>query len=390
MNQNTFHETKRRRMESRETCSEMETSQKLWEVKQVLGRDLPPKLPVVNVFAAHIQSKIASTLIRKLNKCAPLSTLGHVKRVRKVSHEDGVVELSILLCIVPPGSSEWSSSKVAPAISAIVDEHGLTPFVQEVPQYEACSRDEWKEQCQSWPTSYHPNAVKLHQLLGFEDNEVKDICRFMRVAIIQAQLGAKFGQLPNGAVIVDPGKGIIVSTGHDETGGWMDAGCAIDPGDHLQGQAGTYSSIDVNVHHRSDNKNVYSYHPLRHAVMVAIERAAEMNKKEEHENAGDTDGKLMNAKCVHINEAPDSLQKQGRVRNDQYLCTGFDAYITREPCYMCAMALLHQRVRRIFYGIPNPNVGALGGSQRLHGMEGLNHHYLVFQVSLSEKDIMGS
>jgi tRNA-specific adenosine deaminase 3 len=73
-----------------------------------------------------------------------------------------------------------------------------------------------------------------------------------------------------------------------------------------------------------------------------------------------------------------------------YLCTGFDIYVTREPCAMCAMALVHQRVRRVIYGISNKMVGSLGSKYRLHGQRSLNHHYTVFQVSITEDDISGS
>ncbi|PIA25987.1 hypothetical protein AQUCO_10200041v1 [Aquilegia coerulea] len=65
-----------------------------------------------------------------------------------------------------------------------------------------------------------------------------------------------------------------------------------------------------------------------------------------------------------------------------YLCTGFDIYLVWEPCTMCAMALVHQRIRRIFYAFPNPIFGALGSVQRLQGEKSLNHHYAVFRVSL--------
>lgn len=49
------------------------------------------------------------------------------------------------------------------------------------------------------------------------------------------------------------------------------------------------------------------------------------------------------------------------------------------------MALVHQRIRRIFYAFPNPNAGALGSVYRLQGEKSLNHHYAVFRVLLPEE-----
>lgn len=49
------------------------------------------------------------------------------------------------------------------------------------------------------------------------------------------------------------------------------------------------------------------------------------------------------------------------------------------------MALVHQRIRRIFYAFPNPNAGALGSVHRLQGEKSLNHHYAVFRVVLPEE-----
>lgn len=51
---------------------------------------------------------------------------------------------------------------------------------------------------------------------------------------------------------------------------------------------------------------------------------------------------------------------------------------------MCAMALVHQRIRRIFYALPNPETGALGSVHRLQGEKSLNHHYAVFRVVMPE------
>ena len=62
-----------------------------------------------------------------------------------------------------------------------------------------------------------------------------------------------------------------------------------------------------------------------------------------------------------------------------YLCTGYDCYTVHEPCAMCAMALVHSRIRRVIYCVPDPQHGALGGSFRLHGQRSLNHHYQVYR-----------
>lgn len=53
--------------------------------------------------------------------------------------------------------------------------------------------------------------------------------------------------------------------------------------------------------------------------------------------------------------------------------------------FRCAMALVHQRIRRIFYAFPNPKTGALGSVHRLQGEKSLNHHYAVFRVLIPEE-----
>ena len=47
---------------------------------------------------------------------------------------------------------------------------------------------------------------------------------------------------------------------------------------------------------------------------------------------------------------------------------------------MCAMALVHSRVRRVVYAVPDQDFGALGGSFRLHSQRSLNHHYHVYRL----------
>ncbi|CAL8468581.1 g8121 [Coccomyxa elongata] len=72
----------------------------------------------------------------------------------------------------------------------------------------------------------------------------------------------------------------------------------------------------------------------------------------------------------------------GAAGGKPYLCTGYDCYTVREPCAMCAMALVHSRVRRVIYSVPDEQFGALGGAFRLHGQRSLNHHYQVYRCHL--------
>lgn len=62
-----------------------------------------------------------------------------------------------------------------------------------------------------------------------------------------------------------------------------------------------------------------------------------------------------------------------------YLCTGFDAYISREPCIMCCMGLLHSRIARVFIGEARPG-GGLGSLYKLHANPALNHSFKVYRL----------
>mgnify|MGYP000450884819 CR=1 FL=1 len=76
-------------------------------------------------------------------------------------------------------------------------------------------------------------------------------------------------------------------------------------------------------------------------------------------------------------------------KNGQYLCTGYDMYLTTEPDCFEAMAITHSRFRRVIYGIPNHVTGGLGGAGNataVYSLPGTNHHYRVFQCV--SKDIV--
>src|SRR6059058_2179014 len=53
--------------------------------------------------------------------------------------------------------------------------------------------------------------------------------------------------------------------------------------------------------------------------------------------------------------------------------TECDLYVTKEPCAMCAGALVHTRIRRVIFGCADPAAGAAGSVMNLLQMPGFNH-----------------
>ena len=54
--------------------------------------------------------------------------------------------------------------------------------------------------------------------------------------------------------------------------------------------------------------------------------------------------------------------------------TECDLFVTKEPCPMCAGALVHTRIRRVIFGCPSPKDGAGGSLLQILQHPQLNHH----------------
>jgi len=64
-----------------------------------------------------------------------------------------------------------------------------------------------------------------------------------------------------------------------------------------------------------------------------------------------------------------ALAKRGTGRLD-----GCDLYVTLEPCAMCAGAMAHTRVRRLYFGADDPKAGAVENGVRLFDSPSTHHH----------------
>jgi tRNA(adenine34) deaminase len=90
---------------------------------------------------------------------------------------------------------------------------------------------------------------------------------------------------------------------------------------------------------RAHNQNRALHNPTRHAEIIAIERASE---------------KLSNERLLEC-----------------------DLYVTKEPCTMCAGALIHARIRSVYVGCHDLKYGACGTVFNICGSEAYNHQPII-------------
>ncbi|BFZ06822.1 hypothetical protein BsWGS_09861 [Bradybaena similaris] len=285
-------------------------------------------IELTDVLVANIEDKKqAARIIKELSIQAPLGDLQHLKRVRSQTGKD--VPLQVVLYEAKPGSCNSQLDH-----GSHVDGLG-SKYLMKVPAKPPLTRHQYNEAVKYWPVNFHENKELVSLLSGnyFSPAEVQEIENYMKQAVRLAEIARDKKQLPVGALVINPVSKTVVAEAHDL---------------RLAG------------------------HPLQHAVMVAIDLVAHSQ-----------DGGMWKFGDLHPNlkhSLPDGPD-YSKTKTDPYLCTGYDLYVTQEPCVMCSMALVHSRIGRVFYG-SSQRAGALGSHYKIHCQPGLNHHYSVFKGCL--------
>ncbi|CAM9953591.1 unnamed protein product [Ascophyllum nodosum] len=340
----------------------------------------------VDVLVSIIQPKQASQIIKELSVLLPLEKLqlAHLKRVRSSKDfSTGTKSLQVLLS--PP---EAYNGLVECKREKLEERFSLSPTLHAVPRLEPRTREQFEKGQSAWPMVFHHSTSEEARRLAraIPEQEVFSATSFMLEALKDAHVGRRQadGQAAVGAVVVDPAVGRVVAAAAQER---------------------------QRVH--DESRWSMRNHPLHHTVMLCVQqvgRAICAAKDEEAEKRGlavgippeggereppegqgrggvkrkgstpmatqssdDDEG----ASVSGVSCAPHSLV--GAISPGQYLCTGLDLYITREPCLMCSMALVHSRIRRVVYGVRDRERGCLGSLMMLHTLSALNHNYRVFE-----------
>jgi tRNA-specific adenosine deaminase 3 len=327
-------------------------------------------LELVDMYACVIEAKECTSVMSCLAGKVPLpGSLAHVKRVRK--REGSTNLLEVLVCPIdqttePKNNLERESEFVncegslpldvlsedaATSIKATCS----TVFRVQVPKHAPHRKEDHETWSKVWPVMLRPPDKSLRRdLTELPEAEMKAVKKHMADLwnFARQKCGLDYkNKVFNACMIVDPGRGTVLASARDES----------------------------------------ELHPLHHAAMQAIEAVADKQRAifwlssqetglETTEKEKDSDGDETKRRRID-RETRDGSLNDKELHDMPYLCTGYDCYLVHEPCVMCAMALVHSRLNRVFFSIPDPLHGALGGSNiKLHAQRSLNHHYSVFRV----------
>ncbi|MCB1224749.1 MAG: tRNA adenosine(34) deaminase TadA [Verrucomicrobiales bacterium] len=72
---------------------------------------------------------------------------------------------------------------------------------------------------------------------------------------------------------------------------------------------------------------------------------------------------------------------------EDWRLTDCDLYVTKEPCPMCAGAIVHCRLRRVIFGCPDVKGGAAGGFWNLLQTDNLNHRCDITPGVLGDESV---
>ncbi|XP_068621736.1 probable inactive tRNA-specific adenosine deaminase-like protein 3 isoform X1 [Battus philenor] len=349
-----------------EQCKEgIEKSKR--NLEPVLSDEFNDSLSLIKVYVGVTKDpKDLSKIVMILNEKIPLKELQHLKRVRKKE---------VILC---PTNFIIGMSSIQEYIeSNVVELKDVFQYFKEldVPYSPPKLKKQFKEYNKIWSCNFHPNAYLEKLMSGdfFTLTELNYHKTYMQIALevskwylqncsITSVEGNDVCKNINSVVIVDPIIQSVVAIAFD-----------------------------------SRNSN-----PIQHAAMLAIDNVAKTQNggvwfdTEVKETSDRTLSGIKEEIITHLKIKYPSVnfgarkfirKKEKGVSSDEcsgnegdgpYLCTGYYVYSIREPCVMCAMALVHARARRIFFCLDNVLNGALKSKSKLQTISSLNHHFEVF------------
>jgi tRNA-specific adenosine deaminase 3 len=345
-------------------------------------------------------------------------SMKHLRIFHRMSDEDC---LSALVCRVQDVPSLEKVTSMLEKADVVLNGSKPRPFQIQAPKYPAPSRlrlPEWK--------AYWPVAVKHGRML---DASAKS--SLLGISISNAGNCSTTGIVDRGADArmwtseatqwaVKHFTRCLTLAKQARERGELPVGVHVTP---------SYSDIDASVvgpdghpwievdawDTRQSERN-----PIKHGVTNAIRDVAKIRSDRDRERLQLAALKVANGSNKDLSNDRHALTKAvvedssaGRNNSNNahsngqdYLLNNLTLFTTHEPCVSCCMALVHSRVRSIFFIKPSPGAGGCcgsglsegrrcieaedGGPYAIQEQDGLNHHFDVWKWVGDSKQLTGN
>ncbi|KAH7623735.1 hypothetical protein Ndes2526B_g00965 [Nannochloris sp. 'desiccata'] len=385
-------------------------------------------LELIDVYCCTIDAKLCSALVGKLSALAPLRSIKHAKWIRKRKDQPNKLDILVLPVhqedslededaddlnpdsVIPSQrtmatetptfhqapsllpSGELPLSVLPSPLASLLQAFTQGVFIVQIPRYPPHTKEDQLSWGKYWPIGIQlPTKRILRDKIQLFDEEIDEMKRNMEIVLGMMDTQMKSGgdlEL-NACIIVDPSSKKTASRSEIDGGKEKEI--------FERNEASNRKEADSII---GSGVNETGIHPLRHAAMVAIESVATWQKKTWFSSDIDINNKIQSVEdgddseeeevkrrriTLELKEDPNRIDPPIIDESTPYLCTGYDCYLVHEPCIMCAMALVHSRLRRVIFCKKDEKGGALSGCGfKLHSKRTLNHHYVVYHLPLIE------
>uniref|UniRef100_A0A0A1WU96 tRNA-specific adenosine deaminase-like protein 3 n=1 Tax=Zeugodacus cucurbitae TaxID=28588 RepID=A0A0A1WU96_ZEUCU len=353
-----------------------------WYASAILTDEYSKEIPRVTVYLSELDNKRQiSNVMYQLSKMLPLEqmNLQHLKRVR---------QLDIILCKV----GDLKDQNITQYLESVGLGNEVVDILcknireYDVPALPPMLRWQYELAQTCWPCKFHPDKYmeSLHNGSIFNEKERKFHSNIMHLLLTIKN--CMENDKPCG-ICIDPRTKSVVALASSRASISPVMHCPMMLVDFVaRTQDGGAWREEVSDEFANDDEELYNDVKVNPIISGIPKRYLDFIRTDERFKDIRIGAELPRAKlkCDDIEQNAtlnvDNLEKYG-----PYLCTGYDLYLSQEPCLMCAMGLVHSRARRVYFEKRSYN-GALVTRFKLHAIKELNHHYEVFQCKKQGED----
>ncbi|KAM9989442.1 hypothetical protein ACTFIY_005474 [Dictyostelium cf. discoideum] len=316
-------------------------------------------------------------------------------------------ELDQIKFIGNDDSGYQSLSNEQKGIIKFIKSNDFIVSIEKVPKYPPLLYEIWEDwNYNIWPCVFRAHIFSTPLISNVKDETLLEMRKYMSLAIEQAEIGKKRGHKGIGAVLIDPNTNGIVATSYDQTNRIsVDETPEISETQYISpvishcimtitNKLSTEQVDDIKKQMKEQNKIEKEKKNHHHHHHHSCDKEKQFENENKNENGNE------NEICNDDNDDDDDDEKKEEEKEEkeeeeecnilsfvnlgQYLATNFHLYITKEPCLMCSMALVHSRVKRVVYGSSSRD-GGLGSYLKIHTEKSLNHRFEVYKDFMEDE-----